>query len=193
MELDKRSDSNLQRTFIAFEPNDDVKSDISFLIDELAKEYPQIRNWTKKENLHFTFKFIGDTQNEDIEKIAEYVSNLGNILKPIYLHEGHLEWYPFNNSPLICMMYEMKNSFLIKQYHLLGDYLQELGYRTDRRRLNFHLTLARLKGIEISPKDKILIKQIREIKLGKLIYYRSILHRTGAEYQIIKEINLKEE
>ncbi|HPY97284.1 MAG TPA: RNA 2',3'-cyclic phosphodiesterase [Candidatus Cloacimonadota bacterium] len=186
----------MQRTFVAFEPNEQVKEHICQLTNEIQLKYPQIKHLTKKENLHFTFRFIGDTKDEDLSKISSYLEEFATKLHPFSINNGQIEWYPFNHSPLLCLLYSFHYPNLITHYQQFGDFLRRLNYQIDNRRLNFHLTLARLKGIEIEPQNDAFqshLTMINEIKLDKLVYYKSVLLRTGAVYQKIKEINLKEE
>ncbi len=184
----------LLRTFIAFEPDEIVKEKYCQLIETGKIAFPEIKNWTKPENLHFTLRFIGDTEEAHIAEISQYLKNLANQMNVFELQKGNLSWYPFNNSPLICMMYQFHNSWLIKQYHLLGEFLESMKYETDRRRLNFHLTLARLKNINISQTknwNSDLTHEVSNVKITRLVYYKSTLYKSGPVYEKIKEMNLK--
>jgi len=184
----------LQRTFIAFDPGDQVKTKLSRFIDEGKKAYPVIKNWIGNDNIHFTYRFIGDTDEAHIPLIISKLSEMGKVLRPFALNKVKLSWYPFNNSPLICLMYQYHNPFMVKQYYLLGEYLEQLGYQLDKRHLNFHITLARLKDLIIQNPinwNESLIQSVEEIQIKKMIYYKSTLYRTGAVYEVLKEINLE--
>jgi 2'-5' RNA ligase len=184
----------LQRTFIAFKCKDEQEILIKELIAQGQNIYKKDISWTNPENIHFTFQFIGDTKDSDLPIISDYLKNLAQICRPFSLFDCNLKWYPFKNSPLICLMYRFHNSFLIKQHHLLNNFLKDLEYPIEDRLLNFHLTLARLKknfdSEQIIWNDQ-LIQMLINIEIDKLIYYKSTLLPQGPTYECISAYDLK--
>lgn len=183
------------RTFIAFDVEEKAKSLIYQLIEKGKQSYPQRINWTAKNNIHFTFQFIGDTHEKDITPISEQLEQLAVQTQSFMLNEAKLEWYPFNQSPLICLMYQYHHPFLQKQHRLFKDVLADLNYEVDQRRLNFHLTLARIKADQIPNQrvwDEALLNEIKQIKINKISLYKSTLKPSGAVYDCLAGFSLKE-
>lgn len=151
-------------------------------------------NWTTEANLHFTYQFIGDTREEDIPVIIDYLKNIAENTRSFELYDCELKWYPFKNSPLICLMYHFHNSYIIRQHHQLNAFLTDLSYPIEDRRLNFHLTLARLKkSFNYMQKNwnESLVSELHNIRVDKIKYYKSTLYAEGPVYECLAEFNLK--
>ena len=60
------------RTFIAIEIPRVVQKQVSQVEEQLRHPQTEVR-WVKEENIHLTLKFLGDIEEETIEKLAEGV------------------------------------------------------------------------------------------------------------------------
>ena len=56
------------RLFVALDIDDDIRSRITRFLDGVRGFAPEAR-WVRPESLHVTLKFIGETSEEEAEKI----------------------------------------------------------------------------------------------------------------------------
>ena len=63
------------RLFIAINFDDKIKDELCLLTDEL-KNYSVSGNFTRRENLHLTLVFIGETPSNKITSIKSAIDNI---------------------------------------------------------------------------------------------------------------------
>ncbi len=183
----------MHRTFIAFE----IKEEDRFKINQYLKlgqdVYKKGITWSKTENLHLTLQFIGDTKNEDLAKIDQFISDHLTLLKPMTLSNLKLEWFPNDNPRTLWLNYQ-NCDFATSQFHFgLKDFIKTLGYQIDHKKLLFHITLGRIKPWFDQEKiiwNQEMLSVLNSIKLEKIRFYKSTLTPNGPIYNIISEYNL---
>ncbi|MCK4311477.1 MAG: RNA 2',3'-cyclic phosphodiesterase, partial [Candidatus Cloacimonetes bacterium] len=63
----------MMRTFLALELPENIKNEVAEVVEYFRSLVRDGIKWVAKENLHITFQFIGDTREEDIPEISEFL------------------------------------------------------------------------------------------------------------------------
>jgi len=130
-----------KRLFIAIELPDKLKTELSYMVDQLAT-VGDLRP-VKKDQLHITLAFLGDTDTAritGIKKIMDKVSRLTHPLKItpkllspfLNLADFRGVWVPVEMTP------ELSNLANILRAELINS-----GMHPDPKPFNAHITLAR--------------------------------------------------
>lgn len=168
------------RLFIAINFDDKVKDDLCLLIDNL-KNYSVSGNFTKRENLHLTLVFIGETPSNKITSIKSAMDNIKQ--QPFNINFTHIGKFKRTGGDIFWVGID-KNPALSSIYTQLYDNLTACGFNIESREYKPHLTLSRQMVLHSPfdydnlnndiPKQNINVNKISLMKSerinGKLIY-----------------------
>lgn len=176
------------RTFISIELPERVKK-------EIFKEFEKIKtsgfvsgNFVKKENLHLTLKFLGNTSEEEIEKIKNKLSELK--FSNFELATDGVGFFPSEKYVKVLWV-----GFISNQLKFIKDIIEEklfeIGINKETRDFNSHVTVARIKNV----KDRVkFLEKVRGTKIKKMKFevdrislVKSELTRKGPVYKILHE------
>jgi len=178
-------DNKKTRAFICLEVNDAIIKEVA-RVQELIGKKIFIGKFTELENLHLTLKFIGETDDETIEKVKgklgeikfeEFEASLGEI--GIFSSQGvpRILWIKINGKDV----WELQDSIDVK---LEGLFKKE-------ERFMSHMTMARVK---YAKDKKGFVKHVKNIKVKKIRFKvncfklkKSELTENGPIYQTIEE------
>ena len=173
------------RTFIALDLPENIREDIAGVVSNFRSTSPFGVNWVPKENLHITFQFIGETKEEDIPEIAEFIENSFSELSTLLFTDPRLEILPGRNPKIIWLRLENNDNLILKISKRLKSKLRQMGYKIDSRRLRFHITLGRIKKrLPENTIKRILTTElkIKSFKVAKVALYMSLLKPSGPQY-----------
>ena len=171
------------RCFISIDIPEEVKSEIKKIQDRLPEF---IGKKTKLENLHLTLKFLGEVDDDKIEKIKNKL--------------GEIKFNKFEISVDKIGVFSEKFVRIV-WFHLIG--CDDLQKQVDEvlkdlfpveARFMSHLTIARVKNVD----DKnIFLEELKKIKLPEIAFNvdnfklkKSVLGREGPVYETLKEHGL---
>ncbi|NQT65429.1 MAG: RNA 2',3'-cyclic phosphodiesterase [FCB group bacterium] len=180
------------RTFIALDLPETIKEDIAGVINDFRSNCPYGVNWVPQENLHITFQFIGETKEEEIPEIAEFLEISFTELTTLKFTDPKLEILPGRDPKIIWISLENNDSLILKISKRLKNELRQMGYKIDSRQLNFHITLGRIKKrLPEKLVEQILTTElnIKGFEVSKAILYQSLLKSQGPLY--IEIMNFK--
>lgn len=174
----------LLRLFIAINFSEELKTKIETIIQGL-KSHAQKGNFTKRENIHLTLVFIGETTKADDVKVCIE----GLKVSPFTMTLGGLGYFPRDNGSIYWLGVE-KNETLTSVHQQLTEALIKMGLDMERRPYKPHLTLGReviinksLKYRDFEKKIEPMSMEITSVSLmkserinGKLIY-TEIFHK----------------
>ncbi|MCK9595573.1 RNA 2',3'-cyclic phosphodiesterase [Candidatus Pacearchaeota archaeon] len=177
------------RTFIAIDIPEEVKEKII----EIQKQLPEFKGkLTEKENLHLTLKFLGEVNEEKIERVKE---ELGKIKLKSFKAEidsiGVFDNIESKNysSKLIVWLHVKNCNELQKK---IDNQFFKLFAR--ERRFMGHLTIARIKKIKDKKK---FLEEINKIKLSSMNFFvksfelkKSVLTEQKPVYETLESYNL---
>ena len=184
----------MKRIFIAV----DIKQDIRKIIYKSAKKYfsylDNIR-LTAPENIHLTFKFLGDTEDKDLISIRKTIKGSISGFKNFrYRLEDNIGAFPDKRRAKIFFIGVREGIKEFAGLHKsIESGLEELGIIKDMRDFYPHATIARIRS-PISMKET--AGSIEPIFSGMLecssiSLYESILKQDGVKYINIERFGLK--
>lgn len=187
----------MKRTFIAIklQPGEELQRMMLYLQKNLDYEKRNI-SWARLDQMHLTLKFIGDTPDEDILKIADAMQMLSQRHKPFVMRFDRTGFFGSNHSPRVLWL--GMNDEPQALYDLANDVLDTfdgIGYPRDRQNFVPHVTLCRLK--RLIDKDFFLQlynaieqKPYIDIKVKEFSFLQSFLSPQGAHYKTLKRFEL---
>ena len=162
-----------------------------YLYHDLQKEFKPVAdgNWVEPDNLHFTYKFIGDFNSALINQLkVELGSTLGEFEEEIELRG--LDCFPNLDVPRVLHIgiYD-KSGVLEKIYNKIESVACHHGVARERHSFSPHLTLMRIKSIK---RDKFHAKleEFKDRSFGTMSKFKvslieSKLYPTGPLYREI--------
>jgi len=175
------------RCFIALEISEEARRELSRAQSELPKENMK---FVEPENLHLTLQFIGEVNEDELERIKEALGKI-NFSK-FNASLGKIGFFP-DESYIRVLWASLEPSQVIKDLHAkIHDSIKSIVNLDNR--FESHITLARIKSIKDREKflDKIKSINIEKIgfEAGKFALKKSTLTEKGAFYEEISEFNL---
>jgi 2'-5' RNA ligase len=172
------------RTFIAIDIPEEIKKELI----KIQKQLPEFKGkLTEKENLHLTLKFLGEIEEEKLEKLKKELSK--NSFRKFEASLGNLGTFKADFLKIVWI--KIENCEKIQEE---ADKTIE-GLFTKEKRFMSHLTIARVKDVD--DKNKF-IKQMRKIIYEKKKFpvesiklKKSTLTQEGPIYEDVLEIKLE--
>jgi 2'-5' RNA ligase len=184
----------MRRTFIGLKIEPDLR--IFQLFDELKDglNYSNF-HWIDPENLHLTLRFIGDSEEDQIQNIIRQLEILMPGFHSFEMEINGLGIFGSKSFPRILwagIKMPIETQDLIRS---IDNVVCDAGFERETRSFSPHLTLCRIKNLKetnglnffLKKYEKSTLKkqEIREINL-----YESILLRSGAVYKTISSFTL---
>jgi len=185
----------MKRIFIAIDINSDssMTNMFAFFRQELKDE--RIR-WVKPSNIHLTLAFLGDMDNQDIDRAKNIVSNTVDKFKYFTLQWDCPGVFRDLNRPRVIWLGLKENRELNKLREELCDQLRQAGLYSDKKAFSPHLTLGRMKFIKNRDKLAALLEEgsvpvPHSQRVTEIVLYESILTQDGPEYVSLAKYPLK--
>lgn len=188
----------MKRTFLAIKlhAGEELQRMVANLQNNLRHESRNI-NWARLDQMHLTLKFIGDTPDEDIQKITDAMQTVSQRHSPFEMQFDRTGVFGSNHSPRVIWL-GMKNEPKAL-YELANDVLDTfdgIGYPRDRQNFVPHVTLCRIKRLIdkdffLQLYDAIEQKPYIDIKVNEFSFLQSFLSPQGAHYKTLKRFELQ--
>ncbi len=185
------------RAFLAAYVDEELIEKITNVQERLKKIDAPVK-FVEPHNLHFTFKFFGEIDEEKTEEITSAVENKVQNYGPFEISIKGIGVFP--NPRYIRVLWlgvEDPDPFSKLQMDLDEDFVK-LGFKKERSYVP-HLTMGRVRGAKnknalISKIDELKEAEIGKMKIKKLLLMESVLRRdTGPVYTVVNEFELKKE
>ena len=171
------------RCFLCIELDDEIKNEI----EKIKRDFNiQGIKLVKRENLHITVKFLGEINEETLNKI------LNLDLSVEELEVNILKMGVFPNEEYIRVIWIGLDDKLIPIFKEIDEKLGKLGFKKEKSYIP-HITIGRVKFISNNNKIKIInnIKKYSNLNLGKMkikhiTLMKSTLTKSGPIYEVIK-------
>lgn len=185
----------MKRLFIAVKilPCKEFLNAYSILKKELA--YEKIK-WVDANNLHFTLKFIGNTESSRTEKIITTLKEIAINTKDLKITINGLGIFGSRYDPRVIWAGIESNKQLLELGENVLNDLDVAGFERGRQNFVPHITLGRIKHI----RDKKHLKQVvdnnrallyQEDWIKSFHLFESILKPEGPQYKVVKTFNLQ--
>ena len=160
------------------------------ILDELKDAFePNISGkWTEQNNLHFTYKFLGNVEEERIDDIIRYTKRSLNEINSSLKIAG-LGHFPMKTSPQLFFA-RVSNRDKSVSYHFnnIERSMVKLGFAPEKRKFFPHITLLRVKSVGENYQE--IFEKYQDVQFGFMRNYRinlieSTLTQAGPIYNII--------
>jgi len=160
------------------------------LLDEVKDSFNSILNgkWTDAHNLHFTYKFLGNVDEDKIPEITKHVSRSLNEIDSVLKIAG-IGTFPLNNKPqMVFAKIFNPDKSIFYHFNNIESSMVKLGFPKERRKFFPHISLIRVK--EVNGDYAELLQSYQDLQFGCMKNYRvnlieSKLTQAGPIYNII--------
>ena len=184
------------RLFIAMDVPEEIKGAISVAMEDLRRSVEGVR-WVKPENIHLTMKFIGDYEEEKLERLEEEVVKAALRSPRFTALLGGCGAFPSPAKARVIWVDMRKGGEeAAVAARKVDSRLGKIGIKRDSRPFRGHLTLGRLK----KPRDcSDMIERMEKDLQGlfdmpfdvrEMVLYRSILRPEGPTYIPLRRVEL---
>jgi len=144
------------RVFIAIKLDNDIKSHLKDIADELSPYFSKAR-FTFAENYHLTIMFIGEVDRTAYEKVLTAVKRTASLIEKFNIHTSGPGSFKKKNKYIFFCSLNISNK-LQSLYDVLSKELFIAGVGTNQDKFTPHITLAR---------EVVLFDRYPEIKSSK--------------------------
>ena len=146
--------------------------------------------------MHLTLKFLGDTDEKQLENLVEIVSKIAGQISDFKLQISNTGVFPSPRNPRILWLgINDEKGSLLQISEILENECEKIGFPKEKRTFKAHLTIARLrephKSKEIAQKHFENKIEAVEFTVSEIVIYESKLQPTGSIYMKIKNAKLQ--
>ncbi len=177
------------RLFIAIELDKEVKNYLYNLQQDLKKIPAKIK-WTDKKGLHLTLKFLGEVDDEKLEKIKDNLSRIE--YEKFSLMIDKLGVFPSENNARVIWVGIVFDKNVLELQKIIDANLLSL-FPGDER-FHSHITLGRIKFIQDKSKFKEFLKtnvEHKQFDVNEFKLMKSELSKEGARYSDVEVYRLE--
>lgn len=184
------------RVFIAIELESSIKEKIARIQTRLRVIQDKIK-WVESSSVHLTLKFLGEIEEEKLEKVHQITRELGERVSPFKIEVKGMGVFPGFSSPRVIWIGARDTSGeLEKLAAWLEEALAREGFVREKRKWKAHLTLGRVKSLKERERLRELIQKEMETDAGKMevkdiTVMRSQLTPKGSTHTSLGKIYLK--
>ena len=147
------------------------------------------------DKVHITVKFLGDTEEDQVDDIADAVRRVLDGREAFTLDLKGAGAFPHLGYMKVVWVGTEEEPKLNEIAHRVEEELVPIGFSRDDRGFSPHITVARVKGGKNKDRLKRVIENYEDYYFGtqkvtKLKLKKSILKDEGPEYQTLEEIYL---
>ena len=173
------------RLFIAIDLPEEVKQ----VIEEIKEQIKDIKGVkpVRKQNLHLTMKFLGEVEEDKVNRIVEAIGKAE--FKPFDLALGKLGFFP-NEKRIRVLWIDAEPAEPLAR--LKKEIDKALPLFKDDHPFSAHLTFARIKYIASDEDKKKILELItntkiekKEFLVDKFVLYKSTLMPEGPVYEVV--------
>lgn len=175
------------RTFIAAEVSDEIRSQTERVVDQLASPEDGV-NWVSSDNLHLTFKFLGEVPDVRLHEICRSMASVTADFPPILFECGGVGAFPDLARPRTLWVGVSSGGEALELLHrALEDAMADLRFPREHRRFHPHLTIGRLRDSRRAAGLADRLQAVDESHFGsavitQLVLFSSQLTRSGPIY-----------
>ena len=181
------------RAFMAIDVNSKLVDKIVEIQKTIAEANALVK-FVEPENLHFTFKFLGEITPEKVDTIINMAESKIESYKPFDITIKGTGAFPnLGYIKVIWLGIEEPNEFSRMQEDFDQEFVK-MGFKKERSYIP-HLTIGRVKGVQNKELLASMVTELEDIDIGtmnvdRLILKESDLTPVGPIYTDLKEIYL---
>ena len=134
------------------------------------KEFLAFENvkWVKIENLHFTLKFLGDTEIQCIDNITDILHSIAIGFEPTEIEIKDFGVFPNMSRPRV-LWFGMQNYDMISELaDEIENHLEKIGIERSDKPFKPHLTIGRVKFLRNTQILKEIFEKYKDISFQKM-------------------------
>ena len=164
-------------------------------ITKLYEYFPCPMKFIEKPNIHLTWKFIGEIENEKLYEIQAIVEEVIEKRFDILINFDKFEIWPSGKRPsLMVLTGKDLNNNATKLYQKLDKKLEKLKIPREKRNFLPHITIARFK-IKQRPVEKFVLPEwllfdAIDVKFSKLSIFHCNATENGNVYTPLKSFDI---
>ncbi len=184
------------RAFLAAEIDEELKEKIADVQKQLMEADAPVK-FVEPHNLHFTFKFFGEIDEEKSEEIVSAVETKVQSYSPFEIFIKGVGVFPNPRYIRVLWLGVEDSSPFSRLQMAMDEDFQKMGFKKERSYVP-HLTMGRVRGAKnkdalLSKIDELKDVEIGKIKISKLLLMESVLRRdAGPIYTVVKEFDLND-
>jgi 2'-5' RNA ligase len=195
------ADLETMRTFIAVPLTDDLTKDLGTVQGQLRRDVPERAvRWVKPSSIHLTLFFLGDILLDRADPVKEALSVIARHMPPFEFQAGGVGVFPNLRRPrVIWVGVKDPMSGLALLHDTINEAMENLGFKPDTRRFSPHLTLGRVRrragrrdvqavGDAVGHTE---VGHLATVPVKEVIFFKSVLKPTGAEYSRLATLKLR--
>lgn len=186
----------MKRVFIAINLSESARRKAANYIDTLRRDFQQIRvGWIEAKNLHITLKFMGETDEENLNKLKAVVEATARKTSNFKLNICGQGVFPKKEkSKVLWLGVDSETNILVDLNKRLEKRLERVGFERDARKFKPHLTIARLREPRTS-QDLVAVHlnakfETVKFEVSEIVIYNSMLKANGSVYSLISRHQL---
>lgn len=189
------------RAFVAVPLPEPTLERIAQIQGQLERQVPRASvRWVRRDAIHLTLKFLGDTLTEKLPVIEAALSAVARNAPGCTAAMGGVGCFPNTSRPRVVWAgLEESSGRLAALQAAIEEAMANFGYRPEGRGFTPHLTIGRLQR-QASRSDvarvgevvaTAIIDPIGEVPVEHFALIRSILKPSGAEYTTLARFPLR--
>jgi 2'-5' RNA ligase len=149
-------------------------------------------------NIHITLKFLGNTDEEHIEKIGKIMKDSLEGLESFEIELKGAGVFPNMNYMKVMWIGIEPVEILGSIAKKIDDPLSKLGFEREKRKFSVHLTIARIRSAKNKEKLKQILHKYQDVDFGKINVEsiklkKSDLTPKGPIYTTLKNVEIQNE
>ena len=183
------------RLFVAVGFPDDVRTALGGVQDRLEPVPLPVR-WVRRDALHLTLKFLGETSEADTERAGDVVADVAMRWPPMLLELGGVGTFPARGGPRVIWMGVRQDRTLLGLQSDLEASLDRVGFERDTKRFRPHVTLGRVRRPMKTDQRRALARagetentRVR-VRVDRVDVMESRLAPGGARYRVVRTCEL---
>lgn len=185
----------MKRVFLAirFKDNEFMSQYINEIKKRLLAENIK---WVEEKNLHLTLKYIGPTENRQLERVKTILDSVFRLQKSIQINFHSLGIFGSKYQPRVLWMGMEQIEEIQSLEKQISLELEKIGIDGDNQNFIPHLTIGRIKQLQSKKYFQSVVDQFKSFKSGVILIdrvylYQSIMLKEGPEYRVLQEYVLK--
>jgi len=182
------------RSFISFDPPDDVREAIISVQNELKHADADV-SWEQPRQLHSTVKFLGEISEDLLPKILSELRSILSSFQQMQISYDGIGGFPNLRQPRVLWIgCTSDDGHLIRMKDEIDRRFVPLGFAIEDRTFHPHVTLGRVRSPRnlhhLTPMLEKCTFERQRVELTRLFVMKSILQPRGAVYSVIDTIHL---
>jgi 2'-5' RNA ligase len=163
--------------------------------EDLKSSHADVR-WVSPEKIHLTLRFFGNIDESRIETIVQSIREPIQTTSPFPLRAKGIGVFPHLKNPRVIWIGLLdEKKVLVSFQKRMGEELDKIGFESEDRPFQAHLTLGRVKSSRgkeglIEKVERCKETEIGDFQVDRVILFRSDLRPTGPIYTPLRELRL---